>query len=143
MELYYDAKGTDRMTERTPPLRLLGNGKGRIQFNFIPPAKSRATELADLVIIGQYRKLGDRKNAPRKKDTPFTHLPPFSILEKVYYPAYYLPQPKQATGVVRGGKLGVKKVAQITGPYKYTIVALCENATEVTELDPGVIIHPH
>jgi hypothetical protein len=154
MKVYFDAAGTDEMTI-DEPLALLGNGKGKIQFNFIPPSATEPVVTADLVIIGQTVRDGSARRGHRRA-SPFKH--PFSIPAGKFYPTYYLPSPAGdddptnlksvlkcgSTGYVEGGKLDIIKVpgAKPTEPYKYTIIALCDGATAVTGIDPTGIINP-
>lgn len=154
LQVFFDENGEQEMTN-DKPLNVLS--KGKVQFNFIPPAWGGVAELADLVIIGQTVSLG-RGRQWCKKDTPFRHPRPLAILDRRYYPAYYLPEPTGAsrpsrwsralrsrkTGCVPGGMLDVKEVKgrKPSGPYKYAIVALCDGATKVAEIDPCIIINP-
>jgi len=149
--LFFDI-GITRMTDSTP-LYLLGDGK--IQFNFIKSPRTTAPITADLIIIAQTVRDTTQPRGHRR-DTPFKHP---RVQPKEYYPVYYLPSPagpsdphnekcecKTAFGdIVIGRDLDVIKApgGRQTGPYKCSIVALCDGATKVASVDPTVIINPN
>ena len=155
LDVFFDKDGKAPMTD-DKALELLGDGTGKIRFNFIFRARREDAVTADLVIIGQTVR-DERAKRGQRRASPFLH--PSRILTPGFYPTYYVPSPARqddptdlqydlkccADGYVLGRTLDVIEVprSRPRGPYKYTIVALCEDATKVTEFDPCVIINPH
>lgn len=150
LQLFFDSEGEVEMTNDTP-LNLLQEGK--IRFNFVKSAGVAQPITADLVIIAQT--VADSTVGSRRA-SPFKHN---GVASADFYPVYYLPSPAGDLdplnltcslecgndGVIVGGTLDVIRLPdeQKSPPYKYTIVALCEGATKVANIDPTVIIHPN
>jgi hypothetical protein len=150
LHLFFDAAGKEPMDNATPLDALTGNRRGRVCFNFIkdpsPGHHGNVIETADLIIIAQTE--ADRtRPAGVKKGSPF--VPPNN-------PAYYIPDPAPESdpgnlkgslpgtdGVVVAGCLAVRNNGVENVPYKYAIVALCDDGAIFTDVDPIVIIKPN